>query len=413
MRGETVEIQLEKLVFGGDALGRLPDGRAVFVPFALPGERVRVRLLEERRGRWLAELQEVLIPSPQRVTPRCRHFGLCGGCQYQHLAYSAQVEAKEAILREQLQRLGKIASPPVRIASASPSPWHYRNHAQFHLTPAGELAYVGRDGQLMPVQECPLLAEELATLWPRLAFDPGLALERISLRVGAGGEAMLTIESEEIPELEVDLEGVSVVHLLGEEAIVLAGEEALTMQVHERLFRVSAGAFFQVNLAIAEAMVAYLLEKLPVLPDETLMDVYCGVGLFSAFFAGRVGRLIGIEASPAACDDFAVNLDEFDNVELYQGAAEEILPWLEVRPRTVIVDPPRAGLEKRALEALLAQGPERIAYVSCEPSTLARDAARLIAGGYVLEETALFDQFPQTAHIESISLFRHQDADKL
>ncbi|MCX7607676.1 MAG: class I SAM-dependent RNA methyltransferase [Anaerolineales bacterium] len=408
MRDQIMDLRLEKLVFGGDALGRLPDGQAVFVPFALPGELVRVRLLEERRGRWTAELLEVLESSPDRVPPTCRHYGLCGGCQYQHLSYSAQVNAKKGILCEQLRRLGKISASPLPSTVLSPSPWRYRNHAQFHLTPQGELAYVGRDGHLMPVRECPLLSEELNEIWPRLAFESGLSIERIGIRVGSDGQAMLVLESDESPELEVEIEGLSVVHLLGEEAIVLAGEEAVTMQVHHRLFRVSAGAFFQVNLPIAASMVSYLIEKLPVSPDETLMDIYCGVGLFSAFFAGKVRRLIGVEASSIACEDFALNLDEFDNVELYEGTAEQILPWIEARPQTVIVDPPRAGLGKRVLEALLALGPERIAYVSCEPSTLARDAARFLAGGYTLSEICLFDQFPQTAHIESISLFHRE-----
>ena len=141
------------------------------------------------------------------------------------------------------------------------------------------------------------------------------------------------------------------------------------------------------------------------LPASTLLDVYCGVGLFSAFFASRVGRLIGVESSPSACEDFEINLDEFDNVELYEAPAEDVLPALDVKPDFAILDPPRAGLEKRALDALLVLGPRRIAYVSCDPSTLARDAARLLAGGFRLVQVTPFDLFPQTFHIESISIF--------
>jgi 23S rRNA (uracil1939-C5)-methyltransferase len=163
-------------------------------------------------------------------------------------------------------------------------------------------------------------------------------------------------------------------------------------------------------------MVAHLLAHLPVSPGTALLDVYCGVGLFSAFFAPRVGRLIGIESSPSACEDFTHNLDEFEHVELYEAPAEEVLPALDGKFDVVIVDPPRLGLEKRALDALLAagpalsqsKGPARIAYVSCDPSTLARDAARLIAGGYRLDEVTPFDLFPQTFHIESISVFEKQ-----
>jgi 23S rRNA (uracil1939-C5)-methyltransferase len=159
---------------------------------------------------------------------------------------------------------------------------------------------------------------------------------------------------------------------------------------------------------MAGKMVEHLVASLPVSRQATLLDVYCGVGLFSAFFAGRAGRVIAIESSASACEDFAANLEEFENVELYESSAEEALPALAARPQVAILDPPRAGLEKRALDALQTLGPDRLAYVSCDPSTLARDAARLIAGGYRLVQVTPFDLFPQTYHIESISLFERE-----
>lgn len=149
-----------------------------------------------------------------------------------------------------------------------------------------------------------------------------------------------------------------------------------------------------------------MLDSLP-LPAETILDVYCGVGLFSAFLAPNVKRLIGIESSPSACEDFVINLDEFDNVELYEALAEDALPVLDIHPEVILVDPPRAGLDRRALDAILALKPRTLAYVSCDPSTLARDARRLIAGGYHLKQVTPFDMFPQTYHIESISLFEN------
>ena len=179
----------------------------------------------------------------------------------------------------------------------------------------------------------------------------------------------------------------------------------MIISVNDRPFRVSAASFFQVNTDMAGKMADHLLANLPVTSTTILLDVYCGVGLFSAFFAPHVGRVIGIEVSPSACEDFAVNINEFDNVELYEAPAENVLPGLDITPDAVIVDPPRAGLEKRVLDALLAKGPERIAYVSCDPSTLGRDAAHLIAGGYRLIQVTPFDLFPQTYHIESISIF--------
>jgi 23S rRNA (uracil1939-C5)-methyltransferase len=159
---------------------------------------------------------------------------------------------------------------------------------------------------------------------------------------------------------------------------------------------------------MAEKMVDHLISRLPVTASTTLLDVYCGAGLFSKFFAANCQQVIGIEESESSCEDFAVNLDEFDNVELYEGSAEEILPGLAGRLDSstyAIVDPPRAGLERYALDAILSIKPQIIAYVSCDPSTLARDAARLIVGGYRLVEVTPFDLFPQTYHIESISIF--------
>ncbi len=473
------EIALKALVYGGDAMGRLPDGRAVFVPNALPGERVRLRLVKERRGYARAELLEVLAPSPERITPRCKHYfsplahssgapqgcfakgpgpvlpvlpqghrddvadtvraantggtpvrdgrpgskvegvRACGGCRYQHMPYEAQLRAKEAILRDQLERVGHIQNPPVRPIVPSPSEWNYRNRVQFHLTPEGKLGFVDltpgpsperRGENVISITECHLPEDPINALWPQLGFDPDSGIQRVSLRLGAEEDMLLVLESDDTqpPELEIEAD-VSVVHLYEEDTVVLAGDDHIFINVLGRPFRVSAASFFQVNTPMAAALVNHLLTNLPISPNTTLLDVYCGVGLFSAFLAPHVKRLIGIESSPSACEDFAFNLDEFDNVELYEGAAEEILPALAGRianPTYALVDPPRAGLDKRVVDALLALRPGMIAYISCDPSTLARDAARLIKGGYELQEVTPFDLFPQTYHIESISMFQ-------
>jgi 23S rRNA (uracil1939-C5)-methyltransferase len=399
-------IRLEKLVYGGDALGRISEGRAAFVPFGLPGELVKVRVVDEKPGHVRAELVEVLEASPERITPRCKHFGVCGGCSYQQLSYPAQLGYKTEILRDQLLRIGKIPDPPLEPAVPSPLEWNYRNNVQFHLTPEGKLGYFRANGRgVFPITECHLPEAALNLLWPNLEFDPNLGLERLTLRLGLNADSLLVLESSnpELPELELET-GLSVVHQTGDDLVVMAGESALNITVKERMFLVSAASFFQVNTAMAGKMVDHLLEHLPVSPGTILLDIYCGVGLFSAFFAERVGRLIGIELSPSACEDFATNLDEFNNVELYEAPAEIVLPALNVTPNVAIVDPPRAGLDKRALQALLAMGPQRIAYVSCDPSTLARDLARFIAGGYRLVHVTSFDLFPQTYSIESISI---------
>ncbi|MGE5462151.1 MAG: class I SAM-dependent RNA methyltransferase, partial [Syntrophothermus sp.] len=355
------EITLTTLIYGGDAMGRLEDGRAVFVPFGLPGERVRIHLVEEKRAFARAELVEILEASPQRITSRCIHFGLCGGCHYQNLPYEEQLKAKTEILRDQLMRIGRIENPPVREIVASPSPWNYRNHVQFHLTEEGKLGYMTAGApRVFAISECHLPEGSINAMWPQLEFEPGMDLERVSLRSGVDEELMLVLESSspEPPELEIEA-GISATHVFEENTVVIAGNDHVVIQVLDRSFKVSAASFFQVNTAMAGRMVEHILANLPVSPADTVLDVYCGAGLFSAFLAPGCKRLIGIESSASACEDFAVNLDEFENVELYEGLAEEVIPDLDAAPQIVLVDPPRAGLEKRVLDGLLRLQPRR------------------------------------------------------
>lgn len=413
MSPDFIELTLTTLTYGGDAMGRDSSGRAIFVPFGLPGETVRVRLVDERKGFARAELLEVLHASPRRIAPRCAHFGKCGGCHYQNLSYSDQLAAKTDILRDQLTRIGKIENPPVQPIVPSPAEWNYRNHVQFHLDGDANLGFIAAGTQsarhepplgVLPISECHLPEEPLNALWPNLRFEPGTVLERVSLR--AGEELLLVLESDspETPEVEIEAE-LSVVHLTEDDAVVIAGDDHLVIEVLGRPFKVSAGSFFQVNTLMAAKMVEHVLALVPINhPPSTILDVYCGVGLFSAFLAPRCQKLIGIELSPSACADFAVNLDEFENVELYEAPAESVLPALHVKPDVVLLDPPRAGLDQAALDALMALQPPTILYVSCDPSTLARDLKRMLERGCKLQQVTPFDLFPQTYHIESISV---------
>lgn len=408
-------LTLTKFTYGGETLSRLPDGRAVFVPYAMPGEEVRVRLVEERRRYTRAELLEVINPSPERITPCCNHFGVCGGCHYQHMPYETQLEAKAAILRDQLERIGKLVDPPVQAMVPSTNTTHYRNHVQFHLSTEGYLGYhLTRSQEVLVIQECHLPEPLLDQVWPQLDFEAIPGLERVGLRLGMGNDVQLILESSDLepPELSVQDLPVSVVHLSPAGSLVLAGSEAVFIEVLGRPFRVCAGSFFQINTPMAGVMVEYLVERLSLYrtlsPDTTLIDVYSGVGLFSAFLAPRVGRLVGIEADSSASEDFVINLDEFDNVELYEAPAEIVLPQLDIKPDVILVDPPRAGIDRVAMDGLLVLEAPLVVYVSCDPATLGRDARRLLAGGYRLEEITPFDLFPQTYHIESISFWTRE-----
>jgi 23S rRNA (uracil1939-C5)-methyltransferase len=220
------------------------------------------------------------------------------------------------------------------------------------------------------------------------------------------GELLICFEEKEsaIPEMESEA-NVSIVSLAGDDSVVLSGEDHLVMQVNGRPLLVSAGSFFQTNFSAAEAMVNEVIAMIGERGCNRLLDIYCGVGLFSAFLAGQVKELAGIEANASACRDFAVNLDEFDNVSLYEGTAERVLPLMDFQADTVILDPPRSGLRPEAREALIKLHPETIVYVSCNPATLARDTKCLLEGGYHLQKSILVDMFPQTYHMESINLF--------
>ena len=404
---KTHEVTLTTLTYGGEAMGRLQDGRAVFIPFGLPGERVSVRLTDEKKNFARGAIVEVLSPSPDRITPKCKHFGECGGCHYQNLSYEKQLTAKTEILIDQLKRIGKIENPQVKPMVASPNPWNYRNHIQFSLDRDGKLGFQkSNSNRVIPITECHMPEASINDFWPQLEFEPETEIERVSLRAGADDDLLMVLESEspEPPELEIEA-GISITHVYEENTVVIAGNDHIVIRVLDRDFKVSAASFFQVNTAMAEKMVQHLLTCLPVSLSTTLLDVYCGVGLFSAFFASKCKTVIGIESSKSSCEDFALNLDEFDNVELYEGFAEEILQHLEIQPDIVLVDPPRAGLDKQVIDGIFNLNPQMIAYVSCDPSTLARDAARLINAGYKLKEITPFDLFPQTYHIESISIF--------
>lgn len=430
MPDDVFEITLTTQVYGGECMGRLPDGRAVFVPFALPGELVRVRLVEEKRGHARAELVEVLQPSPQRIQPFCSHFGVCGGCHYQHLPYAGQLAVKQDIVRQQLERIGGVKNPNILPIVPSPQQTRYRNHVQFHLTAQGELGYHrAQSNEVLPLRECHLPLPAIDELWPLLSFEPGQSLKRIGVRAGLEDDLQLILESSDDlpPDLTIEELPISAVHLGPSDAVVLAGSPAMGMQVLDKTFQVSAGSFFQVNNAVAGAMVQHILQSIPQYqklgPEATLIDIYCGVGLFSAFLAEKVGRVVGIEASPSACEDYAANLDAYDHIELYEAPAEIALPALDLRPelRTelssdlmheirpeirqdiALVDPPRAGLERRAMDGLIQLGAPLIVYISCDPATLARDVKKLAAAGYELMQVQPFDMFPHTYHVETVA----------
>jgi 23S rRNA (uracil1939-C5)-methyltransferase len=402
------EIQFETMTYGGLSLGHLPDGRAIFVPFVLPGEVACVCMTSEKQHHAQGEVINLQKTVSERIQPRCRHFGVCGGCHYQHLGYTDQLSWKTSILGEQMQRIGKVVDLPIQSTVPSPNPWNYRNFVQFHLDPQGKLGYIKQHAQeVLAINECHLPGKALDHIWPQLHFETIPGLERIGLRLGLEDELLLIMESQvpEPPQVLVEDLDISVVHLSPSGTLILVGSDHVYCTVLERAFRISTGSFFQVNSAVAGLMVEYLLSHLAIDHRSTVMDIYSGVGLFSAFLAPKAKRVIAVESSPSACNDFVVNLDEFDNVELYEASAEQVLTSLDVHPDIILVDPPRSGLHYRVIDGILRLHPHQLAYISCDPATLGRDAKKLLEGGYTLKQITPFDMFPQTYHIESISLW--------
>lgn len=404
-----VEVVLKSLAFGGDAVGTLPDGRSIFIPYGLPGETVRVEVTKEKRKYARGRIVEMVHPAPERIQPPCRHFGACGGCDYQHIPYERQLQIKKEMLKEQLERIAGMRAINIKDCVPSPRIWNYRNHVQFHLDEDGRLGFrMARSKRVVPIDECHLPMDGIQSIWPGLDLDAGLPLERLDIREGRDKDIQIMLESRslEIPEIIVEEVPVSVVHLVGNDSIVLAGENWVAMEVNGRAFQVSAGAFFQVNTWVAGEMVRYVLENCGTTHETTLLELFSGVGLFSAFLAPRVKQLIAVESSEVACDDFVLNLDEFENVELYEGSVEDVLSSLSVSAQIILMDPPRSGIGVDVVERITKMAADQVVYISCDPATLARDAKDLIRAGYRLEEITPFDMFPHTAHIESVSIWQ-------
>lgn len=403
----TVDLTLQNAAFGGDMVGRLPDGRAVFVPYAVPGESVRIKIVLDKKKFARGELVEVLEPSPSRVEARCPHFTTCGGCHYQHISYDQQLHLKKVILHDQLERIGRLVSPPVADVVPSPHQFNYRSQVRFHLNHRGKPGFIPSDRKgILEIEQCHLPEIPLSEIWPSLEIDPEAGLSALGLRLGAQDDILVTLESDHPFDAEFDMEAlpVSVVHISPGHTEVLAGSNYTFMLVNGRQFRVSAGSFFQVNTSLAGQMVSAVERALPDQPGLVL-ELYSGVGLFSAFLAPRTEKLVAIEGSENAADDFVHNLDEFDHVDLYQGSVEDILPDLAINPGVVVADPPRTGLPKKVINELIALEPDHLLYISCDPATLARDSKLLVEGGFSPTRFVPFDFFPQTYHIETLSIW--------
>lgn len=399
-------LELTDMAYGGEAVGHAA-GKAIFVPFGVPGEFVRVEIVQDKGRFARARLLEVLSASPLRIQPPCPHFGTCGGCHWQHLAYEAQLQHKRNIVQNQLQRIAGLPKAVVHPTVGMVEPWHYRNHVQFSVSDSGQLGFMAANShQVVPIEHCLLLHPLLDELYDALDIElPGL--QRLSLRAGTRtGEQMILFEMEgdEPPELEVDLPVSCVLQLSDGSSITLVGSPYLHEQLAEHTYRLSASSFFQVNTLQAEMLAQQVIAYLAPTLDDMVLDAYCGVGTFALQLAQRTKHVVGLESNATAIADAQANAAGLDNVSFLCGAVEELAPALKLESPLVVVDPPRAGLDPQGLQALMRLTPRRIVYVSCDPATLARDIKIMLSAGYRLCEVQPIDMFPQTYHVETVVL---------
>jgi len=379
------DVQIDKWVYGGEGLGRV-DGRVVLAPFVLPGETARVKLADKVH----AELSEVLVPSAERVEPPCPLFALCGGCHYQHAPYEFQLARKVEILREQLQRVGKIKFEG-EIAVISGPPLGYRNRAQFHIA-EGKIGYVAaRTHEVVPVEgDCPVASprmnQALAAMRERLG-DPRFPKFVHSLE-------MFTNETDvQVNVMEADRPVARRFYDWCESKV------AIDYPTSFGTFRVSPQSFFQVNRFLVEKLVEAALGEHS---GKTALDLYAGVGLFALPMARKFRSVTAVEGASSAARDLEVNAATAGlAVQLENARVEDYLTKLDKAPDFVLADPPRAGLGKTVVERLAKLAPQRLTIVACDPATLARDLAGL--SGFEIESLTLVDLFPQTYHLETVA----------
>ena len=370
----------------GEVIASL-NGEFIPVLFAIPGETVEVEVREGNKGVKSTTLNRVIHPSPHRVEPPCPYFGECGGCQWQHVAYSRQLEMKRDILIRQLREVGRIEDPYVLETIPSPSTTAYRNHARFSVNRQGSLGFT-RTGtrRHLEIDRCLLMHDRINSVLTEVQ-GRGRTLRQVAVRCGVATGEMLVQPHLDIPGLTFE-----------------SGQTQYTEALFGYPFRVSSPSFFQVNTPQAERMASELRDRLHPTGGELLADAYGGVGTFAVLLSPYYREIITLEESPSAIEDAIINCRPFPNVRVVKGKSEDVLPSLDSRPDTVILDPPRTGCHPTVLEFLANLAPRKIAYVSCAPNTLARDLRILIHGGYSLREAVPIDMFPQTHHVESISI---------
>jgi 23S rRNA (uracil1939-C5)-methyltransferase len=435
-------LTMEKPVYGGDSLAHLPRaqgaeakaGKAIFVPLTLPRETISARIIEQKRTSARAELEAILTPSPHRVQPLCPHFGPCGGCHYQHADYPTQLALKQQILRESLERAGVLL--PAETAVLSGNPWSYRNRIRLAVDAAGRIGYRGRGShQIVLISECPIAAPILIRTALQAASslaDSGLAVTEPAVTEielfcdPTGSQVAITLfraaptstaAQRELETLQSALPQCSGIQLqlddgaLNPKILAQSGSATMTYPAAGVEYQVPLGAFFQVNRWLAGLEAPFVDLVTAGATGGSAWDLYSGGGLFARQLSTRFQTVIAVESAPASQPGLQINLAG-TNAEPIQSTTLDYLRQNRLdrqpRPDFILLDPPRAGLGDQTASLLNAIGAPEMVYVSCDPTTLARDLRALTSERYQVHSLALVDMFPQTFHIESVVKLRRK-----
>jgi len=450
-RGDTLSVSIDDLAFGGEGVGRV-NGYVVFVRGGIPGDTLRVRLVEARSRFGRGVIEAIETPSPDRVDAPCAYFGRCGGCRLQHVAYPAQLAFKEKQVRDCLERIGGL--PPFELRPILPAPevLGYRNKMEFTVAPSAAGPALGlheaeRYDSVLDIERCLLQSDVMNTLLAETrqalrarglsvyetgADGEGRGLLRfVTLREGRRtGQAMVNVVVS-APDVQALAPVATEVHArvpatasvvlnvndtkasvaVGTEEHLLLGRDTITERLDDVVFEISANSFFQTNTVQAERLFALVDDACALTGTETVIDLYSGTGAISLLLARKSRHVYGIELAAAAVADAGRNAraNGIENCAFLAGEVRHALPELVrqgVKPDVVVADPPRAGFHPKALATLAALAPARLVYVSCNPATLARDVGDLVRQGYALEWVQPVDMFPQTPHIEAVARLR-------
>jgi 23S rRNA (uracil1939-C5)-methyltransferase len=416
-----MKLRIEKAVYGGDGLARVPEGKTVFVPGTLPGELVEVTIASDKRSFATSALDAVLDPSPERILPGCEYVPRCGGCQYQHANPAFQLQLKVDILKETLMRAH--LPMPNEIGSVAGAPWGYRNRIRLHVK-GGGLGYRQRGSHnLLAVTHCPIAApllEQAIAAVEHIAKETALASLCEEIEFFSNGEQdqlLVSLWSEKPrrvrePSLEAFAERLRVeipvltgVGLWAQQSssIMHWGQRSLMYTVSGAPYQVSLGSFFQVNRFLVPELLQLAIGDRS---GRLAWDLYSGVGLFAQALAYE--NVIAVESEGFSADDLKTNLEKRRHRVVRSNTLDFLRNQVpdQEKPELILVDPPRAGLGKEICAHLASVAAPEIVYVSCDPATLARDLQSLLQSGYSVEKMDLIDLFPQTFHMETVTFLK-------